>query len=49
MGRKPPPVMVASRKDVLSAIPQRHLLTPVLHGLGDEAKAALRAADHLRA
>ncbi len=38
MGRNPPPVMVASRKDVLSAFRSGTLLTPVLHGLGDEAK-----------
>ena len=39
MGRNPPPVMVASRKDVLSAFRSGTLLTPVLHELGGEAKA----------
>ena len=38
MGRNPPPVMVASRKDVLSAFRSGTLLTPVLHKLGGEAK-----------
>jgi septal ring factor EnvC (AmiA/AmiB activator) len=39
MGRNPPPVMVASRKDVLSSFRSGTLLTPVLHELGGEAKA----------
>jgi murein hydrolase activator len=39
MGRNPPPVMVASRQDVLSAFRSGTLLTPVLHELGGEAKA----------
>ena len=39
MGRNPPPVMVASRKDVLSVFRSGTLLTPVLHELGGEAKA----------
>src|SRR5262245_64542556 len=39
MGRNPPPVMVASRKDVLSSFRSSTLLTPVLHELGGEAKA----------
>src|SRR5262245_62234799 len=38
MGRNPPPVMVASRKDVLSSFRSGTLLTPVLHELGGEAK-----------
>ncbi|HEY7083359.1 MAG TPA: peptidoglycan DD-metalloendopeptidase family protein [Hyphomicrobiaceae bacterium] len=39
MGRNPPPVMVASRKDVLSSFRSGTLLTPVLNELGGEAKA----------
>src|SRR5262245_40904965 len=39
MGRNPPPVMVASRKDVLSSFRSGSLLTPVLDQLGDEAKS----------
>jgi murein hydrolase activator len=38
MGRNPPPVMVASRKDVLSAFRSGSLLAPALSGLGEEAK-----------
>ena len=45
MGRNPPPVMVASRKDVLSAFRSGSLLTPVLDQLGDEAKSL---ADQLK-
>ena len=44
MGRNPPPVMVASRKDVLSAFRSGTLLTPTLHELGGEA-GAFRAAE----
>ena len=39
MGRNPPPVMVASRQDVLSMFRSGTLLTPVLQELGGEAKA----------
>lgn len=39
MGRNPPPVMVASRKDVLSAFRSGSLLAPALDALGGEAKA----------
>jgi murein hydrolase activator len=39
MGRNPPPVMVASRKDMLSAFRSGTLLAPVLHELGGEARA----------
>jgi len=39
MGRNPPPVMVASRKDVLSSFRSGTLLAPVLNELGGEAKA----------
>jgi len=39
MGRNPPPVMVASRKDVLSSFRSGTLLAPVLSELGGEAKA----------
>ena len=39
MGRNPPPVMVASRQDVLSVFRSGTLLTPVLQELGGEAKA----------
>jgi septal ring factor EnvC (AmiA/AmiB activator) len=39
MGRNPPPVMVASRQDVLSAFRSGTLLAPVLQELGGEAKA----------
>jgi murein hydrolase activator len=39
MGRNPPPVMVASRKDMLSAFRSGSLLTPALDELGTEAKA----------
>lgn len=38
MGRNPPPVMVASRKDMLSAFRSGALLTPALDELGTEAK-----------
>jgi septal ring factor EnvC (AmiA/AmiB activator) len=38
MGRNPPPVMVASRKDVLSTFRSGSLLAPALSGLGEEAK-----------
>ena len=49
MGRNPPPVMVASRKDVLSAFRSGTLLTPVLHELGGEAKALTeQLSDHVR-
>jgi septal ring factor EnvC (AmiA/AmiB activator) len=37
MGRNPPPVMVASRKDVLSSFRSGTLLAPVLSELGGEA------------
>jgi septal ring factor EnvC (AmiA/AmiB activator) len=45
MGRNPPPVMVASRRDVLSSFRSGSLLTPVLDQLGDEAKSL---ADQLK-
>ena len=49
MGRNPPPVMVASRKDVLSSFRSGTLLTPVLHELGGEAKAlSEQLSDHVR-
>jgi septal ring factor EnvC (AmiA/AmiB activator) len=38
VGRNPPPVMVASRSDVLSAFRSGSLLTPVVVELGREAK-----------
>lgn len=39
VGRNPPPVMVASRQDMLSAFRSGTLLKPLLHDLTDEAKA----------
>jgi murein hydrolase activator len=39
IGRNPPPVMVASRKDMLSAFRSGTLLKPALQELTDEAKA----------
>ena len=39
IGRNPPPVMVASRQDMLSAFRSGTLLKPVLQELTDEAKA----------
>lgn len=38
MGRNPPPVMVASRKDMLSAFRSGSLLAPALDELGSEAR-----------
>jgi septal ring factor EnvC (AmiA/AmiB activator) len=38
MGRNPPPVMVASRKDMLSSFRSGALLTPALDELGSEAR-----------